>query len=366
MKRVKVGIVGLGEVAQIVHIPILEALSDRYEIGAICDVSAGLLDAVGEQYGIDRRYEAVNDLVSQQDLDAVFVLNSDEYHAEHTVLAARAGKHVLVEKPMCLTLRETEEIIAARDAGGVQVMVAYMRRYAPAFVEAVEEVRNLEKINYARIRDIIGANSMIIEQSSMVHRFDDIPEEAKADRSERARTLVTEAIGETPPELTTAYRMLLGLGSHDLSAMRELIGIPNRVAAATQWNGGRFITAIFEYDGFNATFEMGVDRQRRFDAHLEVYGDSRQVMVQYDTPYIRHLPTTLNVKETIGDAYMETVRRPTFTDPYTHELEHFYDVVTGKICPKTPPEDSVEDLRLFGHIMDALKRSHAANNGASA
>ena len=61
-------------------------------------------------------------------------------------------------------------------------------------------------------------------------------------------------------------------------------------AAASIWNGGSFMTAILGFDGFNATFEMGVDKQRRFDAHLEVYGDTKQIRVQYDTPYIRHLP----------------------------------------------------------------------------
>ena len=356
MQRVKVGIVGLGEVAQIIHLPILQSMHDRYEIAAICDVSPGLLQAVGEEYGVERRYTDVAELVAQDDIDAVFVLNSDEYHAEHTVLAACAGKHVLVEKPMCLTLREAEEIAAARDEGGVQVMVGYMRRFAPAFVEAVEQVRQLDKINYVRVRDIIGQNALIIEQSSQVHRFEDIPSAAKTDRANRARSLVTEAIGEMPPELVTAYRMLLGLGSHDLSAMRELIGVPERVVAAAQWNGGRFMNAIFQFDGYNATFEMGVDRQRRFDAHLEVYGDTRQIRVQYDTPYIRHLPTTLQVRETVGDAYTETIHRPTYKDPYTHELEVFHDVATGNATPKTAPEDSMEDLRLFRQIIEVLKQ----------
>lgn len=357
MKRVKVGIVGLGEVAQIIHLPILQAMRDRYEIAGMCDVSPALLQLVGDQYGVERRYEHAADLVAQQDLDAILVLNSDEYHAEHTVLAARGGKHVLVEKPMCLSLREADHIIAARDEAGVQVMVAYMRRYAPAFVEAVEEVRNLGKINYMRVRDIIGRNALIIEQSSAVHRPDDIPEDARRDRGERAQRLVKEAIGDAEPPLVIAYRLLLGLGSHDLSAMRELIGVPKRVVAASMWNGGRFITAIFEYEDFNATFEMGVDQQRRFDAHLDIYGDTRQITIQYDTPYIRHLPTTLKIRETVGDAYSEAVRRPTFEDSYTRELEHFHDVVVGNATPKTTPEDSVEDLRLCAEIISAIKRN---------
>jgi predicted dehydrogenase len=355
MKRVRVGVIGLGEVAQIIHLPILRQLRDRYEIAAICDVSPGLLRAVGDEYGIEHRFAHASDLVALTDLDAVFVLSNDEYHAEQTVLAASAGKHVLVEKPMCITPREVDEIVAARDRAGVQVMVAYMRRFAPAFLRAKDELQSLGRINFVQVRDIIGANRLFIEQTSDIHRFDDVPDDARADRAERARRLVTEAIGETPAELVAAYRLLLGLGSHDLSAMRELIGSPRRVLAAAQWNGGRFLTAIFDYDEYRAVFEMGVDQVRRFDAHIELFGVSKQVRVQYDTPFIRHLPTTLVVKETVDEAFRESVLRPTHKDPYTCELEYLHDVVTNGTAPKTTPEDFGEDLRLFGDIIGALK-----------
>jgi hypothetical protein len=247
MNRVCVGVIGLGEVAQVIHLPILQSLSDRFQIGAMCDVSPGLLRLIGDRYGVAARYDDPFALVRQSDLDAVLVFNSDEYHAECVIAAARAGKHVLVEKPMCLTLAEA--IGRARDDADVRVMVAYMRRFAPAFLLAVDEVRQLAKINYARIRDIIGGNALIIEQSSVVHRFADVPEEMIRDKAARAARPVREAIGEAPPDLVSAYRFLLGLNSHDLSAMRELLGFPRQVVAARQWNGGKFLTATFAYDG---------------------------------------------------------------------------------------------------------------------
>lgn len=361
MKRLKVGVIGLGEVAQIIHLPILEELADRFEIAALCDISPGLLYSMGEKYRVaDHLYTDAKALTEQADLDVVFVLNSDEYHAECVISAVRNKKHVLIEKPMCLTEREADEIIQARDEAGVQVMVGYMRRFAPAFVQAVEEVKKLDKINYARIRDIIGQNRLIIDQSSVVQRFSDIPEAAIQDKADRAKRLVQEAIGDAPPELVSAYRLLCGLSSHDLSAMREIIGVPNRVVAATQWNGGRFINAIFEYDGFNATFETGVDQQRRFDAHIEVFSTSKQLKVQYNTPYIRHLPTTLAVGETIGEAYQESVVRPTFEDAYTHEIKYLYDVVTQGLKPKTTPEDFKEDLKIFKMIIEAMRKNESA------
>ena len=70
-------------------------------------------------------------MLAAGDLDGVLVLNSDEYHAECVIAALERGLHVLVEKPMCLSPREAEEIIACRDRTGLTVMVGYMRRFAP-------------------------------------------------------------------------------------------------------------------------------------------------------------------------------------------------------------------------------------------
>src|SRR6266446_10542203 len=355
MTKMKVGLVGLGEIAQIIHLPILQAHSDQFEIAAICDISQELLSDLGERYNVpaEHRYFDSHDLAKQEDLDAILVLNSDEYHTDSALAAIRHSKHVLIVKPMCLTRQEAESIIKARDEAGVQVMVGYMRRYAPAFVEAAEHIRMLEKINYARVRDIIGQNSQFVAQSSVVLRPGDIPPEAMQDRAERASYLVKEAIGDAPPQLVGTYRLLCGLSSHDLSAMRELLGMPRRVIAAQQW--GSFLTALFEYENFTVSFETGIDHNRRFDAHIQVYGESKEIRVQYDTPYIRQLPTRLFLTETQGEAFEECVIRPTFTDAYTIELLHFYEVVTRNIQPKTTAEDFLDDLDIFAMLIDALR-----------
>jgi len=355
MKKLKTGLIGLGEVAQIIHLPILEALDDRFEISALCDVSPGLLQWAGEQYRVQNLYQDANELVAQKDLDAVFVLNSSEFHAECAISAALQGKHVLVEKPMVLTTADADALIAAKNKTGVQVMVGYMRRFAPAFTQAVEEVKNLGQINYAKIRDIIGPNHFFIGQTSNVRRFNDLPGSANENRRATGRHMIEQEIGDVPQELKNVYNALCGLACHDLSAMRELIGMPRRVVSATQWNDGRFLLVTFEYDGFYAVYEMVFDAQGRFDAHMEVFGQTKQIKVQYNTPYIRHLPTTLIIGETKNDEFKESVIRPTFKDPYTVELEYFYDMVTKGLTPKTSPEDYKDDLALFKMIIDALR-----------
>src|SRR5437667_5307574 len=262
--KINVGVVGLGEIAQIIHLPLLQDHSDRFEIAAICDISQELLSAMGERYIVsgERRYTDYHDMASQGDLDAVLVLNSDEYHTDSALAAIHKGKHVLIEKPMCLTRQEAEAIIKARDEAGVQVMVGYMRRYAPAFVQAAQHVRELEKINYVRVRDILGQNAQFVEQSSVVLRPKDIPQEAMRDRAERASRLVQTAIGDASPQLMRTYRLLCGLSSHDLSAMRELFGMPRGVIAAR--HTGTFLTALFAYENFTVTLETGIDHNRRF------------------------------------------------------------------------------------------------------
>jgi predicted dehydrogenase len=355
VSRQRVGVIGLGEVAQIIHLPVLESLSDRFEIAAVCDISPTLLQLMGDRYGVSARYADAAEMLRSEQLDGVLVLNSDEYHADAVVTALEQGVNVMVEKPMCLSPREAEAIIAARDkSGGAQVMVGYMRRFAPAFLEAKEALPSLGPINYVRVHDIIGKNQLIIDQMWNVHRPGDIPDDMVADRWERAAKLVHEALGSVPEQLQWTYRLLCGLGSHDLSAMRELLGRPKKVLAAKQWHNAGFITALLEYDGFVATYETGVDDQVRFDAHIEVYGETAQMRVQYDTPYVRHFPTTLVVEKTVGDELHKQVSRPHLKDPYTCELEYFHAMITEGFVPKTTPEDYVEDMELFIELIRVM------------
>jgi predicted dehydrogenase len=354
LTKLRVGVIGLGEVAQVIHLPVLQDLADRYEVAAVCDISPRLLARLGDRYSVEHRYSDASEMVANEELDCALVLNSDEYHAECAIAALERGLHVLVEKPMCLSPREAAAIIRARDAADKVVMVGYMRRYAPAFLEARARIEAMGRINYVRVHDIIGRNQLMIDQTASVERPDDIPRHLMEERWARGRRLVEEAVGTVSDELAGTYRLLCGLGSHDLSAMRELLGPPRRVSAARVWRGGSFITALLDYDDFVVTYETGVDEQLRFDAHIEVYGDHSTVRVQYDTPYIRHFPTVLVSEETSGDSYTRTVARPHLKDPYTAELEHFHAVVTEGGTPKTSPEDFVEDLDLFAEIIGRL------------
>jgi predicted dehydrogenase len=356
--KLRVGVIGLGEVAQVIHLPVLQSLPDKFDVRAVCDISSTLVEIIGDQYGVPGRYLDASEMLAAGGLDCVLVLNSDEYHSDAVVAALDRDLHVLVEKPMCLSMREAGQIIDARDRSGATVMVGYMRRFAPAFLEAKEQLRSLGDIRYARVRDIIGRNQIIVDQTSLVHRPTDIAARLMQDRLERGTRLVREAIGDVPAHLAGAYRLLCGLGSHDLSAMRELLGKPEGVAAAQVWRGGGYLAALLNYDGYIVTYETGVDEQVRFDAHIEVYGERSSFRIQYDTPYVRHFPTRLFREDSEGNALRRTELTPNLTDPYTHELEYFHAAVTQGFTPKTSPEDFVEDLDLFAEIIRVVGKSN--------
>ena len=92
----------------------------------------------------------------------------------------------------------------------------------------------------------------------------------------RDDALVTEILGDKPADaLKRAYRLMLGLSSHDISAMRELLGMPSKVLFAAQRNNGSYLTAVFDYGPYVCHFETGVDQIARFDAHLEVYSTEK-------------------------------------------------------------------------------------------
>ncbi len=356
MSKLRIGIVGCGEVTQILHLPALSQLKTDFEVTALCDVSQTVLEGVGDQWSVDLRFTDHSKLIEHPNVDAVLVANPHAYHSSVVLEAIKAGKHVLVEKPMCITLHEADAIIKAQRQYGVTVQVGYMRRYAPAFIHARELVRKLPSINLARVHDVLGKNALIIENTSNVIRGCDIPLEVKAQAETLQESLVFEAIGDTPEALRKAYLVLLGLGSHDTSAMRELLGRPKGVLYAAARHAGRYISAAFDYGDYVCQFETGIDSIPRFDGHIEVYGLEKVIRVQYDTPYIRNLPIRVYVTEIDGNGGVtEQVTHPGWGDPFVVEWKAFHKNVTERLSPKTDPSDFRQDLELFEQMIAFMR-----------
>ena len=362
MSRLRIGIVGCGTVSQVVHLPALNHLSDLFTVTAICDLSPKVLAKVGERWNIAARLRDYRELLALDAVDAVLVASPDPFHAEITIVAMRAGKHVLVEKPLCLTLADNDAVIEAERETGMTVQVGTMRRYAPAFIEACRLVRDMDAIRLARTQDVIGMNSLVLEPTSKVVSADDIPPELSDALRQREAQQMKAAIGDAPADLKTAYRMMLGLSSHDTSAMREMLGKPRRALYASRHLGGRYLTAAFDYGDFVCQFATGVDNIPRFDTYLQVYGDDKVVRVDYDTPFVRNLPITLSVTETADGANKRhSVTHPGWGDAFSEAWRAFHRNVVRGEAAKSSPQDFREDLVLFRDMIQLM-----AGDGAQA
>jgi predicted dehydrogenase len=299
----------------------------------------------------------------------VFVLTSDDVHESYIIAALKAGKHVMVEKPLTLSVASAERIIAAEaKANGPIVFVGYMRRYAASFADTFKrEIAGIPRILYARSRDFPGPNAKFVSESgTFVHRAQDFPPTAKAHSESRLDVFFQECFPDhsVTPERKKYCRFLNTLGSHDLSLMREAIGSPESVAGVSV--NDPFYSAIFSYrnktgEPFSVTYESGLDSVPFFDADLTVYGEHKRVSIKYDTPYVKGLAIKVTVQE-VSKAGEVSSREliASYEDAYTAELQELYEsIVKGKPV-KTSARDALEDLKLYDLMYQKYNESQAS------
>ncbi|MEP7063654.1 MAG: Gfo/Idh/MocA family oxidoreductase [Betaproteobacteria bacterium] len=123
---IRIGVAGLGR-AFTLMLPTFIA-DPRVTLAAATDARPSTLASFGARFGA-RMHVDVEALCADRDIDAVYVATPHQYHAQHTILAATHGKHVLVEKPMALSVDECEAMIAAAERAGVQLVVGHSHSF---------------------------------------------------------------------------------------------------------------------------------------------------------------------------------------------------------------------------------------------
>ncbi|KAJ5295903.1 hypothetical protein N7508_010724 [Penicillium antarcticum] len=363
-KILRVGVIGCGEITQVAHIPTLGFLSDYFQITYLCDVSENALQHCKNKVigGPPKTTCKAEELCASPDVDIVMIANSDAFHVPHALLGLKNHKIVFIEKPMALSLKDADEIIQIEKQSSGRVMVGYMRRYAAGFLDAIREIGSLDQIQYARVRDVVGPNSSFVGQSGTFPKvFSDYKSEDSKDLASRTDQFLEQALTKelgipVGPDTATQWRHLGSLGSHDLSAMREALGMPTGVLGASLCTaqGPQFWSALFQYPSFAVSYESGIDDVPRFDASIEVFGNQKTVKVCFDSPYVKGLPTTMHIREKLEDgSFRETMTRKTYEDAYTLEMKELYEFAVNGKPAKTTSEDAKKDLEVFGMIMKA-------------
>jgi predicted dehydrogenase len=142
-RRVRYAVVGLGNIAQVAVLPAFAHAKENSELVALLSSDEKKLRALGEKYDVATRapYDALEEVIQKTGVDAVYVATPNTHHRDLTERAARAGAHVLCEKPMAPTEADCRAMIAATEAAGVKLMIAYRLHFDRANLDAVERIR---------------------------------------------------------------------------------------------------------------------------------------------------------------------------------------------------------------------------------
>ena len=141
--KVRYAVVGLGWIAQEAVLPGF-ANAPNSELAAFVTDDRKKAEKLGRQYNVDRivDYNGYDDLVTSGAIDAVYITLPNHQHSDYTIRAARAGVHVLCEKPMAETELDCQQMIDAAAKGRAKLMIAYRLHFDPANLQAIETIKS--------------------------------------------------------------------------------------------------------------------------------------------------------------------------------------------------------------------------------
>lgn len=355
MRRLRVGVIGCGLIAQVMHLPFLREMGDRFRIAALCDLSRETVAILGDAYDVPHRHTRWQELLTE-DLDAVLICTSGS-HAQPAIAAARAGRHVFVEKPMCFSTREADAMIEAASVAGVTLMVGNMKRFDPAYERARPLIAGMADLRLARITTLEAPFLPYVEHYPLVRR-DDVAAETLAGLRAESEVLIEESLGAdaSPPVRRLYADVLLDTLVHEVNAMRGLLGEPEEVASAEAWMGTEGLTAVFRYPGDARCVMTWVNLPalRNYSMELAFYSPTDRVTLRYPSPFLRHAPTSLLVEGTEDGAHCETTVTVSYQEAFRRELEHFHACVMENRVPLTSGQEGRQDLVVLLAIARAV------------
>ena len=178
LKQIGVGVIGVGFMGK-QHVEAY-ARQPLTRLLAVADVDEGCAREVAESCGAEA-YGSAEELLARDDIEAVSICTSDQAHLEPTVAAAKAGKHILLEKPIATTLEDADTILAEAERAGVKLMLGFIVRCDPRYARVKEmidagELGELETV-FARRLNNVGSQDVLKGRVSVlsflgVHDFD--------------------------------------------------------------------------------------------------------------------------------------------------------------------------------------------------
>jgi predicted dehydrogenase len=328
-------IVGLGRISMNQFMPgILKSKYSR--VTAVVSGHRPKAERIAAQYRVPSKniynYQNYDAIADNKDIDAVYIALPNGMHAEYTIRAAKAGKHVLCEKPMCNTVAEAEQMIAACRNAKRKLMIAYRCHYESTNLKAVQLIREGQLGSIQSIESGFGFNIR--------------PGEWRLNR---------KLAGGGP---------LMDVGIYSLNACRYLTGEePVSVKA---------VSSVVDHDGRFREVEENVSWTMKFPSgavaacnttygaglvgFFRVHGSKGVLEVDpaffYDGQYLR---------AQIGGEKIDELNPQ--KDPYqfTAEADHFAQCIEEDKEPKTPGEEGLRDMKLIARIYQSCQAGPEAH-----
>jgi len=361
--RVRLGVVGLGTVAQAVHLPLLGRHRDRFEVAAVCDLSDGLTAAVTGRFGLDTaaRCRSVAELLDGGLVDAVLVLTSGS-HGAVAAAALERGLAVFCEKPLAYTLAEADELARVAGRTGAPLQLGYMKLYDPAVRRAARELAGSgQRPRAVEVTVLHPSGASQLAQADLAAPGDVAAAEAAALREETDRLRV-QALGPTacgqPGAMGRLYtEVLLGSLVHDLAVVRVLAGGLERVDHVDVWPDGTWESVAVDGAGpggvrISLRWHY-LDRYPAYREEVRVHHEHGSVELAFPSPYLLHAPTVLTVTDRDGDAVRVRTDRSA-AGAFEQELLAFHRLVAGGRPPAAGIAEGRADILTCQRIVRRL------------
>ncbi|MBI2763044.1 MAG: Gfo/Idh/MocA family oxidoreductase [Chloroflexi bacterium] len=333
MTNLRWGILSTADIGRKKVIPGIQA-ADRSTVVAVASRDAARARAVATALNIPRVHGSYEALLADPDVDAVYIPLPNHLHASWTIAAARAGKHVLCEKPLATTAADAEHMIEACEDGGVRLMEAFMYRLHPSWVA----VRHL--VSSGRIGRLVAVQSW----------FSYFNDDAANIRNIRAY----------------GGGALFDVGCYNVNLSRMLFGAePRRVEGSLvrdPVSGVDTVTsALLEFEEGVATFTCSTRAED--DQRVHIYGTGGRISIDIPFNIPPVLPTSIRISHGGEPPVAPATETITFAaaDPYAIQAGRFAAAILDDLPTPIAPYDAVANLRVIERVFAAAEPTGAHN-----
>lgn len=308
--HLNIGILGCGPIAQFAHFESCQK-GKNVHLYAICDAAEDLLQRMKTIWQPEKAYDAYDNMLDDPGLDAVIIAISDAFHVPMALKAIKAGKHVLVEKPLSHSLEECHQLMEVAETSGVLVQIAHMKRFDPGIEFAHTFIQE-------KMGDILALKAWYCDNTHRYTMTDNVqplpiksPKALKPDFDEKAN-------------LERYYMM--AHGSHLIDTVNFLGGKIGSLQARLRQKFGAycwFVDAEFE-NGALGHLDLTVKVRMDWHEGFQVYGEKGSALGKTYNPWF--------YKSSDVECFSEEdqqYHRPLGADGFTYrrQLEHFAECI---------------------------------------